>query len=276
MIFHFWETHKVLLNKNRMNNLKFILGLIIFFLIWTLISYSVGSSRFPKPLGVVRAFFSIISSKGLREIGGANAYGIITHLLYSLKQLGIGFLIGMFIGIGLALLMTSNNFAKILLTIPIEIARAIPPLAAIPFFIIWFGPGPYSQIGIMIFYTAVRMVIYTYEAINNVPSVYLSYAKTMGATKGQIYRTIIMNDIIPELTGGLRTILPTSFGIQVVAEMLGSSIGIGRVFATLIMVLAVDRVIATIVWVAIVANLLDYLVLKITRYITRWKAGFEN
>ena len=248
----------------------------MFLLIWTLISNSIGSSRLPKPLSVIRAFFSIISYRGLAEIGGAHAYGIIPHLLYSLKQLGIGFLIGMFIGVGLGLLMTSNNFAELLLTIPVEIARAIPPLVAIPFFIIWFGPGTYSQIGIMIFYTAVRMVIYTYEAVRNVPSVYLSYAKTMGATKGQIYLTVIMNDIIPELTGGLRTILPTSFGIQVVAEMLGSSIGIGRVFTILIMVLAVDRVIAAIFWVAIVANLLDFSVLKITRYITRWKAGFEN
>jgi ABC-type nitrate/sulfonate/bicarbonate transport system permease component len=120
------------------------------------------------------------------------------------------------------------------------------------------------------------MIIYTYEAVQNVPSVSISYAKTMGATKGQIYRTVIIEDIIPELAGGLRTILPTSFGIQVVAEMLGSSMGIGRVFSILIMVLAVDRIIAAIFWVALVANLLDYSVLKITRYITRWEAGFEN
>lgn len=265
-----------LLNKNRMDNFKFILGVITFFLIWTLISYSIGSSRLPKPLSVVRAFFRIISYKGLPEIGGASAFGVITHLLYSLKHLGIGFSIGMFIGVGLALIMTSNNFVELLLTIPIEIARAIPPLAVIPFFIVWFGPGSYSQIGMLVFYTAVRMVIYTYEAVHNVPSVYLSYAKTMGATKVQIYRTVIMNDIIPELTGGLRTILPISLGIQIIGELLGSSMGIGKIFSTLIMVLAVDRIIATIFWVAIVGNLLDYSVLKITRYITQWKAGFEN
>jgi ABC-type nitrate/sulfonate/bicarbonate transport system permease component len=266
----------LLLNKKRIYNFRFIFGLIVFFLIWTLISHLIGSSRLPKPLSVIKAFFSIISYKGLVEIGGADAYGIIPHLLYSLKQLVIGFLMGMFFGIGLGLLMASSDFAERLLTIPVEIARAIPPLVAIPFFIIWFGPGSSSQIGMMIFYTTVRMIIYTYEAVQNVPSVSISYAKTMGATKGQIYRTVIIEDIIPELAGGLRTILPTSFGIQVVAEMLGSSMGIGRVFSILIMVLAVDRIIAAIFWVALVANLLDYSVLKITRYITRWEAGFEN
>jgi NitT/TauT family transport system permease protein len=65
----------------------------------------------------------------------------------------------------------------------IEILRPIPPLAWIPFAIIWLGLTPASA-GFLIFIGAVfPIIINTFTGLKNVPKVYVEAARVLGCKK---------------------------------------------------------------------------------------------
>ncbi len=177
------------------------------------------------------------------------------------------------LGIGIGLAMGWSNRFRSLLELPIEVFRSIPPLAAIPFFLMWFGPAALTQFAVLVFYASLRLVINTVEAIRNVPPVVSQYAQTLGATPGQVYRTVILPGIVPELVGGMRVAFAASWGLEIVAELLGSPAGIGKLFAYLVPMLRPDLIIALVAWVTLVAVGLDqFLLLPLVRMSTRWLA----
>lgn len=172
---------------------------------------------------------------------------------------------------GTGLAMGWSPRFRSLLELPIEVFRTIPPLAAIPFFLMWFGPAALTQFLVLVFYSFLRVVINTVEAIRNVPPVLSQYARTLGATPGQVYRTVILPAIVPELVGAMRIALAATWGLEIVAELLGSPAGVGRLFSYLVPLLRPDLIIALIAWVTLVAVGLDQLILvPLLRVSTRW------
>jgi ABC-type nitrate/sulfonate/bicarbonate transport system permease component len=121
-----------------------------------------------------------------------------------------------------------------------------------------------------VFYCGLRLVVYTIEAIRNVPLVHREFAVTLGATRWQIYWTVVLPGIVPELVGGLRVVIATTWGIDVVAELMGAEFGVGRVFGVLGPMLAATTIVATILWVTLVAVATDVVFMVVARRLTRW------
>jgi ABC-type nitrate/sulfonate/bicarbonate transport system permease component len=86
-----------------------------------------------------------------------------------------------------------------------------------------------------------------------------------------VYRTVVLPAIVPELVGAMRVALAATWGLEIVAELLGSPAGVGRLFSYLVPLLRPDLIIALIAWVTLVAVGLDQLILvPLLRVSTRW------
>ena len=247
-----------------------ILGFVIFFILWELVTVIIGQYKLPSLIKICSRFFSILyASSEILFQGGGNS-GILPHLLYTFQRTIIGCVLGISLGIGIGLFMSWNkNIGKFLEPI-IEIIRTIPPLAAIPFFILWFGPGAISQYVMLIFYCFFMVVINTIEAIKHVNPIYIKYAMTFGATRGQIFKSIIIPAIIPELSGGVRVVIGAAWGIEVVTELMGSPKGIGQIHSMMLSLSAMDIIILAIIWIVIFALFFDFSIKSIMKYITKW------
>jgi ABC-type nitrate/sulfonate/bicarbonate transport system permease component len=152
--------------------------------------------------------------------GGSN--GILHHLLYSFQRTLLGSGIGVVLGVMCGLLMAFERRARLFLEAPIETMRMIPPLAAIPFFLMWFGPTETAQLTMVAFYCFFMMIINTVSAVANTSPIYTDYARTLGASKVRVYWTVILPAIVPELIGGIRVVIGVSWGIQIVTELMGA------------------------------------------------------
>ncbi len=238
---------------------------------WWLVSLCVGPSRLPTPWEQFRALVEVLWFSPLLAAQPGSSGNLVRDMMYTSARCVSGGLAGGFLGIGIGLAMGWSPKLRSLIELPIEVFRSIPPLAAIPFFLMWFGPTALTQFLVLVFYSFLRLVINTIEAIRNVPPVVSQYALTMGASPGQMYRTVVLPAIIPELVGGIRVAFAASWGLEIVAELLGSAAGIGRIFAYLVPLLRPDLIIAIIIWVTIVAVTLDQFVLvPLVRVSTRW------
>ncbi len=247
-----------------------LLGGALFLGLWWEVAAWLGPSRLPTPWAVVTEFITILHHSPMIHAGGAGINGLLPHLLYSIRLTLLAGTVGILLGILVGLLMGWSRSLRLLLEPPIEAVRTVPPLAAIPFFLAWFGPGAITQFSIIVFYCGLRLVIYTIEAIRNVPHVHGEFAATLGATRWQVYRTIVLPAIVPELVGGIRVVIATSWGIDVVAELMGAEFGVGRVFAVLGTMLAATPIVASILWVTLAAVTTDILFMSLARRMTRW------
>lgn len=264
---------------SRLENILSIVGISLFFILWQLLSDLLGPVRLPSPVTVFYTVFENLLQGSPEAV--ARTYfagkgevslevGLFPHMLQTTIKCLSGSATGMALGIGFGLLMGWSRSVRLVFEPVIELIRAAPPLALVPFFLMWFGRGFQSAFIMMMFYGFIFLVVNTVEAIRNVPRIYEQAGQTLGATKGQIYRTIIVHAIVPQLIGGIRVALAVAWGIIIVAEMLGIPVGLGRIFLLTYPFMFTKMVIAVIVCTAFLALVSDQVFLRIALYKTTW------
>lgn len=210
---------------------------------------------------------------GLDDLGNrfvAMAPQLPSALGYSLVIILGGFLTGCAAGVLVALLMAYSAIVRESIEPIVNALRPMPIFALIPLFLLWFGIGYGSQIGLVSFGCFVILVVSTSEAIKNVPAIYVSAGRTLGASRGRLFSTIVFPAIIPNLVGALRVAAAASFGLDVAAEFIGAQDGLGYLLINSQAYLYTDGIILVVIIYTILAFLLDRLVLLSTKGLTRW------
>jgi taurine transport system permease protein len=153
---------------------------------------------------------------------------LIADALATLIRVIASWVVGSALGILVGLAMVRSQVLYALLSPVIEALRPIPPVALIPFVILWFGIGDDGKIFLGALACFMVMVINTIVSAQNLSPVYMRAARSLGASDRQIYRTVVLPGIVPELVSGLRIGSALAFAVIVAAEFLGAESGIGR------------------------------------------------
>ena len=191
------------------------LSLVAVIIIWQIVADRVVQDKFllPSFYDVMASFFVIVKS-GL----------IFEDILTSLLHFSIGIVAAFVIGIPLGISM--GWFKKVDRAIDpiIEILRPIPPLAWIPFAIVWFGLT-HQAAGFVVFVGMIfPIIINTYTGFKNVPKVYVEAAKVLGCTRNiDLIRFIAIPSAMPSIVAGIRIAMGVGWMCLVAAEMFGVS-----------------------------------------------------
>jgi NitT/TauT family transport system permease protein len=197
-----------------------IAAVAIVAIIWQIIAeYVVGRSFIlPSVTDVVEAFINLLGSGTL-----------LADLAVSLEHFGIGIIAALILGVPLGILMGWFRVADYLLDPIIETLRPIPPLAWIPFAIIWFGLTTQAA-GFVIFAGAFFPILTaTYAAFRDVPKVFVEAGKVLGCdTSFELIRYVALPAAIPAIASGVRIAMGVGWMCLVAAEMFGvSTYGLG-------------------------------------------------
>ncbi len=114
--------------------------------------------------------------------GAARSYpaallSIIFHSLATLARLASGLLLGGVLGVGLGLAVSWSPWSRRLVQLPTQFLRALPLLAMVPLFQLWFGTYFFGQV-LFVSY-GVGMIVFAgvVNAVRNVPQIYLDNAR---------------------------------------------------------------------------------------------------
>lgn len=209
------------------------------------------------------------------EGGGKASYTLALLVLgqNSLATLGrvlLGTSSGILLGVAVGLLMGWSQRIHDFAWPNIQATRPVPALALIPLFMLWFGGrevGTWLYIAWAIF---TMMVVYTLEAVRNVSPTLQDYARTMGASRVQVYRTVVLPAVVPSLIGGLRVSLGVSWAIVLAAEYLGAQSGLGRILILSQTFFDTGRMVIIVLMFIGYALLLNSCVVRISYRLTRW------
>ncbi len=198
-----------------------ILAIVLALIAWQCYAAFVIRSSFllPGPVDVLLAFISLLQQGRL-----------LVDFRVSLIHFAIGLGGALLVGIPIGIAMGWSNRADEFLNPLIEILRPIPPLAWIPFAIIWFGFTPVSA-GFVIFMGAVfPILINTYTGFRGVSRIFVEAGRMLGCTGtwSQI-RYIAFPAALPSVVSGIRIATGVGWMCLVAAELFGvSNNGLGK------------------------------------------------
>jgi NitT/TauT family transport system permease protein len=116
------------------------------------------------------------------------------------------------------------------LTLPtITLLAPVSPVAWLPVAIFTFGIGNGPAIFMVFIALFFHMVLATITHIDAVNANYINVARTMGASKQQIYGRVILPAILPGLLVVLRFNLFGAWMVVLIAEATGVGFGLGQV-----------------------------------------------
>lgn len=214
---------------------------------------------------------SVVSRLGEIATEGYKNISLWEHLGYSLGRVLVGFVIGSIIGIPLGYAMGLSNWFRGWFDPIVEFMRPVPPLALIPLIIIWFGIGEQGKI-ILLFLAALWiMTIAARAGVSGVRISKVHAAYSLGASKWQILRHVIVPNSLPEIFTGARVAMGVCWGTVVAAELVAADRGVGMMIVNASKFQLTDIVILGIILIGIIGYGIDILIRIAEKWLVPWK-----
>jgi NitT/TauT family transport system permease protein len=148
--------------------------------------------------------------------------------LVSFERVGYGFVASQLLGIPLGLLLGTRRLFHELVYPVIELLRPIPPLAWVPLSILFWPTAELSILFITFIGPFFIIVINVHDSVRGIRKEHLWLARSLGATPGRIFRSIILPCVIPSIAVGMTLGIAVAWNVVIAAEMIASDAGLGR------------------------------------------------
>lgn len=177
---------------------------------------------FPRPTAILRSFWLIY-------VANANVW---YHLYVSIGLVLLGFLAGSVLGIVLGSLVGFNAVIRKFVKPYVIVLEATPRIAVAPLLIAALGFGPPSKIAIIMLVCFFAPFINTLSGVVNVNEEKLELFRSLGASKLQILRKLVLPDAVPVIMAGERLAMAAALSGVLVAEFIQRDQGIGFLILT--------------------------------------------
>lgn len=192
-----------------------ICALLLVLIVWEIAAVIIVANPFilPSPPDVLLAFIGLVEKGRL-----------LLDFEVSMEHFIIGIGAALVVGIPIGIAMGWSRKFDAFLDPVVELLRPIPPLAWIPFAIIWFGLTA-SSAGFVIFIGAVfPIIINTYSGFRSVPKIYVEAGRMLGCTKNlSLIRHVAFPAALPSIAAGIRIATGVGWMCLVAAELFGVS-----------------------------------------------------
>lgn len=196
---------------------------------------------------------------------------IYSHLLITLTETVLAFIIGTVFGLGIGLWLALSPTASAILDPYVKAANSMPRVILAPIFAMWFGLGIWSKVALAV--TLVFFIVFfnVYQGVKEVSPVVLANARMLGANARQLLRTVYLPSATSWVFSSLHTSIGLAFVGAVVGEYLGSARGVGYLILQAEGSFDINTVFAGIVVLTIFALVLDLAVGVIEKRLMKWQ-----
>lgn len=232
----------------QINNWILVLGFVF---LWQLGSYLniINLDIVSSPLNIFKTGLDMfLNEKLLNDIG------------QSLKRVGIGFIIGASLSTMLILVLHRYRPLRKPTRILLELFRPIPPIAWIPIAILWFEIGNTSSIFIVFIGAFFPVFVNGYEGLALFDEEYLQTAKSLGANKWRIIKSILLPGILPNLFTGYKIGLGMAWMSVIASELIGAQSGLGYIIQLNRLLIQTDKILVGMILIGILGYLMSKII----------------
>ncbi|MCX5508116.1 taurine ABC transporter permease TauC [Pseudomonas sp. BJa3] len=192
------------------------------------------------------------------------------HLGASLGRIGLALLAATLTAIPVGIAIGYNRVARGVLDPLIEFYRPIPPLAYLPLIVIWCGIGELSKVLLIYLAIFAPIAIATATGVRTVDPAKLRAAQSLGASKIQLIRHVILPSALPDILTGIRIGLGVGWSTLVAAELIAATSGLGFMVQSAAQFLVTDVVVLGILLIALIAFALEMGLRALQRKLVPW------
>jgi NitT/TauT family transport system permease protein len=151
-----------------------------------------------------------------------------TAILISLRRIAVGYILSLFIGITLGLLIGRIPLVKKTLGSIILGLQALPSICWLPLALLWFGLSENAIIFVVIMGAVLSISIATADGVHNTPPLYLDAARTMGAAGIALYWRVVLPAGLPSIVSGMKLGWSFAWRSLMAGELLYVGLGLGH------------------------------------------------
>lgn len=246
-------------SENIGSKLAPIIFVVLLLIIWQVVVTAGGIEKYimPAPTDVIKVLVTEFKT-------------MIPHILATLYEGMVGFLIAIVLSIILAIIMDRFSLIKKALYPVLVISQTIPTVALAPLFIIWFGFGALPKIIVVVIVCFFPIVISIVDGLEGVDKDLINHFKLMGASKLKVFLHLKLPYGMINFFSGMRIAATYSIMGAVIGEWLGGDKGLGVYMTRARSAYALDKMFAAIVIIVVISMAIFLLVSIMEKIFTPW------
>ncbi|MDV9178974.1 ABC transporter permease subunit, partial [Streptomyces sp. W16] len=202
------------------------LVLVLALAVWQLPAAAHSSVYFPPPARIARHAYDLWFSGPVGHVFLTPA--AVDTILPSLGRMAAGFALAAVAGIGLGIAVGRSRPVYALCDPVFQFARAVPPPALVPVFVVVFDFGTPMQLASIVFSAVWPVLINTAEGARDTDPLRLDVAAVLRLTTTERLWFLLLPSALPRIFTGLRLSLSLCLILMVFSELLpGTANGIG-------------------------------------------------
>ena len=258
--------------KKYLSNIKKKKYLVLITQISVLIAF-LGIWEICANMEIIDSFITSQPSRILNTFMNLTSNDLLKHIGVTVYETAIGFLLGTFLGIIIAIILWWSDFLSKVAEPYLVVLNSLPKVALGPIIIIWVGAGTPA---IIVMAVAISLIVTILENLNgflDTDKELIKMGKTFKANKFQILTKIIIPANLSTFINSLKVNIGLSLVGVISGEFLVSKAGLGYLIVYGGQVFKLDLVMTSVIILGIVAGvmylavlLLEKLILKLQRF----------
>lgn len=198
----------------RMN--RYIPAVAFILLVWHLTSRVLGPFLLPAPADVLACFGAAARTRVFWEHAGASCWR-------ALAGLGLGWCVAFPLGVWLGAARAADKALSplVFLTYP------LPKIVLLPVFLSLFGLGDTPKILLIALTAGYQILVVTRGGVRNLDKGYLTAFRSLGGTRGQLARHVLVPAALPAAITALKVASGTAVAVLFIAESFATRRGLG-------------------------------------------------
>jgi ABC-type nitrate/sulfonate/bicarbonate transport system permease component len=192
------------------------LSVVVGLCIWQLIAMQVSGLILPS-----------VSAVALRVIQPGFAASLLWALIRALGALVVGFAISLAVAIPLGIAMGRSRTLARMFEPVITGLYAIPPVAFVPFLVIWFGLFFEARVALIVLMTLFDMLLVITAGARDVRTGLVDVGRSFGASNLARLRLIVFPALSPFLFAALRVGFARAVNGMITAELFFAAVNLG-------------------------------------------------
>jgi putative hydroxymethylpyrimidine transport system permease protein len=184
---------------------------------------------------------------------------------------GLGLVISIVFGLGLAIIMDMNDKIENALYPIIIASQTIPTTAIAPLFVLWFGYSIWGKVLVTILITFFPITISVYDGFKSTKREMEELLITYGAGKKDIFIKLKIPTALPHFFSAIKMAVPLSIIGAAIAEWLGAQSGLGYFSKRMMSQLDGAGVFAPIVLLSVAAMIVVAIINILEKKIINWR-----
>jgi NitT/TauT family transport system permease protein len=149
------------------------------------------------------------------------------HIWSSIRRVGESFILALVVALPLGILMGSFSSVGAIFT-PVSTASGYIPIATlVPLTMSWFGIDEFQKVMFLAMAFGIYLLPLVVKAIASVPDIYLRTGYTLGASRFDVIRKVLIPIALPDLWHAMRLAFGEGWNYIVLAEVVVMVDGLG-------------------------------------------------